>query len=569
VSAVLAESPPNSVSVSDIQLEAPRNPDHGDFSTNIALILAKPLGVPPRDLAIAIVDKLQSSPLVDHAETAGPGFINLHLATRAFMDVIGRVLESKENYGRSDIGSGKHVQVEFVSANPTGPLHVGHGRGAAYGAVLANIFDAAGYTVSREYYINDAGRQMDILATSVLLRYLEECGRSLKFPENAYRGDYIVEIAKALRRNVGDRFDYSTDVLMGTEVAIADPEAALDELIARSKIALGSKRYAEVHCFASDEILTGIKNDLLEFGVEFDSWFAESQLTDNGSVDGAINALDDRLVYTKDGARWFRSTAFGDEKDRVVVRENGTATYFASDIAYHADKYRRGFDHLINIWGADHHGYVGRVKAAIEAMDLDPQRLEILLVQFAVLYRDGQKVSMSTRSGEFVTLAELVAEVGTDAARFFYITRRSDQHLDFDLDLAKSESNDNPVYYVQYAYARICSVFTQLADKGYDADPMAGLARTERLADRKEKQLAVQLSKYPEVFENAVRNREPHLITIFLRELAADFHTYYNSCRIITDDADQRNARLALILAVKQVLGNGLGLLGVSAPEAM
>jgi arginyl-tRNA synthetase len=356
---------------------------------------------------------------------------------------------------------------------------------------------------------------------------------------------------------------------MGTEVAIADPEAALDELIARSKIALGSKRYAEVHCFASDEILTGIKNDLLEFGVEFDSWFAESQLTDNGSVDGAINALDDRLVYTKDGARWFRSTAFGDEKDRVVVRENGTATYFASDIAYHADKYRRGFDHLINIWGADHHGYVGRVKAAIEAMDLDPQRLEILLVQFAVLYRDGQKVSMSTRSGEFVTLAELVAEVGTDAARFFYITRRSDQHLDFDLDLAKSESNDNPVYYVQYAYARICSVFTQLADKGYDADPMAGLARTERLADRKEKQLAVQLSKYPEVFENAVRNREPHLITIFLRELAADFHTYYNSCRIITDDADQRNARLALILAVKQVLGNGLGLLGVSAPEAM
>ncbi len=569
MSAVLAESPPNSVSVSDIQLEAPRNPDHGDFSTNIALILAKPLGVPPRDLAIAIVDKLQSSPLVDHAETAGPGFINLHLATRAFMDVIGRVLESKENYGRSDIGSGKHVQVEFVSANPTGPLHVGHGRGAAYGAVLANIFDAAGYTVSREYYINDAGRQMDILATSVLLRYLEECGRSLKFPENAYRGDYIVEIAKALRRNVGDRFDYSTDVLMGTEVAIADPEAALDELIARSKIALGSKRYAEVHCFASDEILTGIKNDLLEFGVEFDSWFAESQLTDNGSVDGAINALDDRLVYTKDGARWFRSTAFGDEKDRVVVRENGTATYFASDIAYHADKYRRGFDHLINIWGADHHGYVGRVKAAIEAMDLDPQRLEILLVQFAVLYRDGQKVSMSTRSGEFVTLAELVAEVGTDAARFFYITRRSDQHLDFDLDLAKSESNDNPVYYVQYAYARICSVFTQLADKGYDADPMAGLARTERLADRKEKQLAVQLSKYPEVFENAVRNREPHLITIFLRELAADFHTYYNSCRIITDDADQRNARLALILAVKQVLGNGLGLLGVSAPEAM
>ncbi len=569
VDIVLAEAAHHSISVPNIQLEAPRNPDHGDFSTNIALILAKPLGVAPRELATAIVDKLQSSPLVERAETAGPGFINLHVATDAFMDVIGCILESNENYGCSNIGGGKRVQIEFVSANPTGPLHVGHGRGAAYGAVLANIFTAAGYTVSREYYVNDAGRQMDILATSVVLRYLQDCGHALKFPINAYQGDYIIKMAQNLREDVGERFDCSADLLMQTAVNITDPEAALDELIARSKAALGSARYAEIHRFARDEILAGINNDLLEFGVEFDNWFAESQLAESDSINGAVTALGNHYVYTKDGARWFKSTVFGDEKDRVVVRENGTATYFASDIAYHADKYRRGFDHLINIWGADHHGYVSRVKAAIEAMGLDPQRLEILLVQFAVLYRDGERMSMSTRSGEFVTLAELVAEVGRDAARFFYITRRSDQHLDFDLDLAKSESNDNPVYYVQYAHARICSVFTQLADKGYAPDTATGLACRERLEDAKEKQLAVALSKYPEVLETAVRNREPHLITIFLRELAADFHAYYNSCRIITNDVDQRNARLTLILAVKQVLHNGLGLLGVSAPEAM
>lgn len=555
--------------VPNIQLETPRHPGHGDFSTNIALVLAKPAGLAPRHLAQAIVDKVQASAALERAEVAGPGFINLHIATRAVMDVVARALEAGEAWGHSQIGRGKRIQIEFVSANPTGPLHVGHGRGAAYGAVLANIFAAAGFDVSREYYVNDAGRQMDILATSLLLRYLEACGGILEFPANAYQGAYIVSMAQRLREENGDRFACPAESL-DPAPAGADPEVALDTLIAAVKTALGPARYAQVHNFARDEILAGIERDLREFGVEFDNWFAESDLAENGSIERAVKALSrSDHVYGKDGAQWFRSTAFGDEKDRVVVRENGTPTYFASDIAYHADKYHRGFDHLINIWGADHHGYVSRVKAAIEASGLDPERLEILLVQFAVLYRDGEKVSMSTRSGEFVTLAELVAEVGRDAARFFYITRRADQHLDFDLDLAKTQSNDNPVYYVQYAHARICSVANQLAEKGYDADIAAGLACIERLDDDKEKQLATQLSRYPEILEAAVRNREPHLITTFLRELAADFHGYYNSCRIITEDAEQRNARLALIFAVRQVLANGLCLLGLSAPEAM
>ena len=556
--------------IPEVRLDPPRSTQHGDFSTNIAMVLAKSLKSSPRDLAIAIVAELESHPLLERVETAGPGFINLYLATEAFMDVVAKVLELAAAYGRTDTGSGQHIQIEFVSANPTGPLHVGHGRGAAYGAVLANIFAAAGYSVSREYYVNDAGRQMDILTASVVLRYLEALDVPVSFLPNAYQGDYIVALAQRLRENDGDRYRCSADDLLPAITQDADPEMQLDELIAEVKSALGAEHYGAIHRFARDEILTGIKHDLAQFGVEFDRWFAESALAENDRIDESVRALENAgHVYTKDGAKWFKSTAFGDEKDRVVVRDNGTATYFASDIAYHADKYQRGFNHLINIWGADHHGYISRVKASIDAMGLDANRLEILLVQFAVLYRDGEKVSMSTRSGDFVTLAELVNEVGRDAARFFYITRRSDQHLDFDLDLAKSQSNDNPVYYVQYAHARICSVVNQLKEKGYAADDRTGLASLATLNDPKEKQLAVQLTRYPEVIDAAVRQREPHLITTFLRELAADFHGYYNNSRVITDDHKQRNARLVLILAVKQVLVNGLDLLGVSAPEAM
>ena len=572
VEAVLAATEHATVPIPEIRLDLPRSPEHGDFSTNIALMLAKPLKTPARDLATAIVENLRTSPLIERAETAGPGFINLHLATDAFMGVIATVLEAGTAYGHSEFGSGKHIQIEFVSANPTGPLHVGHGRGAAYGAVLANIFSAAGYTVSREYYVNDAGRQMDILATSLWLRYLENFKTVLMFPPNAYQGDYMIAMAAKLREADGDRYLCTADDLILQATDDDDPETILDAHISRAKSTLGSAPYAAIHCFARDEILVGIKQDLIDFGVEFDNWFVESALAANDRISSVVTELANAgHVYKKDGAQWFDSTSFGDEKDRVVVRDNGSATYFASDIAYHLDKYQRGFDHLINIWGADHHGYIKRVKAAIDAMDLDSNRLEILLVQFAALFRNGEKVPMATRTGEFVTLAELVDEIGRDAARFFYITRRSDQHLDFDLDLAKSQSNDNPVYYVQYAHARICSVERQLSEKGYVADVATGLASTVALVDEKEKQLAAQLSRYPEVIDTAVRNREPHLITTFLRELAADFHGYYNikNFRIITEDDAQRNARLALILAVKQVLANGLQLLGVSAPEAM
>lgn len=570
VRAAVAKTGQNVTVLPDIQLDVPRHCDHGDFSTNIALKLARSLGMVPRDLAAAIVDNLQASPLIERAETAGPGFINLYVASGAFMDVIGQVLAAGEAYGHSDLGAGKRIQIEFVSANPTGPLHVGHGRGAAYGAVLANIFVATGHIVSREYYVNDAGRQMDILASSVLLRYLQCGGQTVVFPVNAYQGRYIVAMAHCLRAKFDKRFDCPSSALTSSYTDDADSEIALDELITRTKASLGPERYADIHRFARDEILAGIERDLRAFGVEFDNWFAESTLAESGSIDNAMTALAaGGHIYTKDGAQWFRSSTFGDEKDRVVIRENGAATYFASDIAYHADKYRRGFDHLINIWGADHHGYIARVKAAVAAAGFEPERLEILLVQFAVLFRQGKKISMSTRSGEFVTLAELIEEVGRDAARFFYITRRSDQHLDFDMDLAKSQSNDNPVYYVQYAHARICGVMTQLMQKGYAADTDAGLVSLNLLDDAKEKQLAVQLSRYRDIVESAVRKREPHLITTFLREIAADFHGYYHTTKIITDVAAQRNARLALILAVKQVLGNGLNLLGVSAPKSM
>jgi len=559
------------INIPEIQLDVPRNVDHGDFSTNIAMVLAKVVGLPPRELATLIVNRLDSDPILERADIAGPGFINLHIADAAFMRGIGQALNEGVAYGRSDLGSGQRVQIEFVSANPTGPLHVGHGRGAAFGAVLANIFKATGHDVSCEYYVNDAGRQMDILAASLWLRYLEVNEISLEFPPNAYQGDYIKKMAAELHRTQRDKFVGAMEGLASPPIDYSDAETGIDELIRRAKSALGETNYAEVHQFARDQILDEIRTDLLQFGVSFDNWFPESSLVESNRINEMVSLIDERgFLYKKEGAQWFKSTNFGDEKDRVVVRENGSATYFASDIAYHADKYERGFDHLVNIWGADHHGYVPRVNAAIEAIGFDSKRLEILLVQFAVLYRDGEKVAMSTRSGEFVTLADLIAEVGRDAARFFYITRRSEQHLVFDLDLAKSQTNENPVYYVQYAHARICRIFKQLQEQGYSEDREYGLASTNRLVDPKEKELAAQILRYPEVVETSARNREPHLITTYLREISASFHGYYHAGhRIISDDDTERNARLVLIGAVKQVIANGLDLLGVSAPEAM
>ncbi|MDT3737217.1 MAG: arginine--tRNA ligase [Denitratisoma sp.] len=549
-----------------ITLERPKQASHGDFASNLALQLAKPLKLNPRDIAGRLLAELPASPLVAKAEVAGAGFINFTLAPAAKLQVVRTVLGRGDDFGRSALGGGQKVQVEFVSANPTGPLHVGHGRGAAYGASLASLLDFAGYRVTREFYVNDAGRQMDILALSTWLRYLELHGATIPFPKNAYQGDYVRGMADAIHQAHGARYRRdAAHVLDGAPDAATDAEGHLDALIANAKRLLGDD-YAYVHNFALTEQLGDSREDLAEFGVHFDNWFSERSLFDTGLVDKAVAQLEQRgHVYLQDGARWFRSTEFGDEKDRVVQRENGLYTYFASDIAYHLNKYERGFGKIIDIWGADHHGYIPRVKGAIRALGLDDSRLEVALVQFAVLYRDGQKTSMSTRSGEFVTLRELRGEVGNDACRFFYVLRKSDQHLDFDLDLAKSQTNENPVYYIQYAHARVCSV---LAQWGGDEASLAG-ADLSPLGNERELALCARLGEFPEAVENAARDYAPHLIAFYLKDLAGEFHSYYNAERFLVDDAKLREARLALCLAVRQALRNGLRIIGVSAPESM
>jgi arginyl-tRNA synthetase len=555
-------------------IERARDTRYGDFACNVAMVLAKAARCKPRDLAQQLIDAMPESGLVNKIEIAGPGFINFYLSDDAYLGLVPEVIAQGHEYGRSPIGAGKKVQVEFVSANPTGPLHVGHGRGAAYGAVVADLLQAVGYEVHREYYVNDAGRQMDILATSVWLRYLELCDETLVFPSNGYKGDYIWDIAATLHREHREQYRHgSEEVFTGIEAdepAGGDKEKHIDGLIVRAKQLLGDNRYRFVFELALNTILDDIRDDLGLFGVHYEEWYSEKSLTESGAVNKAIERLRGAgYLYENNGALWFRSTDFGDEKDRVVVRDNGQTTYFASDIAYHMDKLERGFDRVIDVWGADHHGYVPRVKAALEALGDDASRLDVLLVQFAVLYRGGEKVQMSTRSGEFVTLRELRKEVGTDAARFFYVMRKCEQHMDFDLDLAKSESSDNPVYYVQYAHARVCSVLRQAADKGLDVEVTAGVENLDRLQEEHEKALLKSLSRYPEVVESAALNEEPHQLCHYVRELANDFHTYYNAHQFLVDDVRLRDARMKLILAVQQVLRNGLNLLGVSAPERM
>jgi len=543
-----------------IVIERPKLAERGDYACNLALQLAKTLKRAPREIAAQLVAALPASQYLEKAEIAGAGFINLFLKRSFKQQVVNRILATGAAYGTSELGRRRKVQVEFVSANPTGPLHVGHGRGAAYGASLANVLAAAGFDVSREYYVNDAGRQMDILALSTWLRYLEAYGATVAFPANAYQGEYVRDMGRKLRDRHQARFKREAPT-----VAAADEEAALDALIAAAKAALGAD-YEVVHGFALNEQLADCRDDLAGFGVAFDNWYSERSLYDSGRVEQAIKMLEDRgHVFTEGGAKWFRSSAFGDEKDRVVQRENGQHTYFASDIAYHLDKYQRGFDLVIDVWGADHHGYIPRVKGALTALGLNAEQLTIALVQFAVLYRGGQKVSMSTRAGEFVTLRELRREVGNDAARFFYVLRKGDQHLDFDLDLAKSQSNDNPVYYVQYAHARVCSLLEQW---GGDAGGLA-VADTAALASEQELALLSRLLEYPEAVENAAHDLSPHVIAFYLRELAAGFHSYYNATRLLVEDEKVKRARLALAAAVRQVLRNGLALLGVSAPDKM
>lgn len=564
----LAEVAPEAADT-PVLLERPKQAEHGDLACNIAMQLAKKLKTNPRQLAERLVAALRSQPAfgegyVEALEIAGAGFINLRLSTKSKQQVIARVLDEGASFGHAS-PTGRKVQVEFVSANPTGPLHVGHGRGAAYGASIANLLAFSGDHVEREFYINDAGRQMDILAASVWLRYLEAAGEAVNFPANGYRADYVRSISEALSLVHGTRFRRGGAGLAET-VQGEDPDAALDALIARAKSLLGDD-WREVHRFALEQMLADQKDDLGQFGIGYDRWFSEQALFDGGDIERAIAVLGERgHLHEKGGALWFRSTAFGDEKDRVVRRENGQFTYFASDIAYHMNKYERGFDRMINVWGADHHGYIPRVKGALAALGLDAERLSVALVQFAVLYRQGEKVAMGKRSGDFVTLRDLRKEVGNDAARFFYVLRKSDQHLDFDLDLAKSQSNDNPVYYVQYAHARVCSVFSQAgADFRADAAPAA----TDLLVNPRELVVMQRLGEFPDVAQAAARELAPHSVAFYLRDLAADFHSYYNAERILVEDAPLARARLALCAATRQVLASGLALLGVSAPERM
>jgi arginyl-tRNA synthetase len=557
-----------------VQLERTRSPEHGEFASNVAMVLARSAGRPPRELAQAIIDRMPKSRQVDRLEIAGPGFINFFLQRCALTGVVKDVLRQGEDYGRLYQGAGNRVTVEFVSANPTGPLHVGHGRGAAYGASLAGILDTAGFQVQREYYVNDNGRQMDILAVCVWLRYLELCGESVSFPVNGYRGEYIYDIARLVRAEHGDRWRFtSLDVEDGLPPSLEEGgngEVYLDALIRRARDLLGDEGYAAFFDAALDTILLDIKEDLAEFRVYFDVWFSERELEESGAVDHAIERLrENGHLYVKDGATWFRASALGDEKDRVVIRENGRATYFASDIAYILNKLERGFDRAIYVLGADHHGYVARLRAAAAGLGEDPNKLEIMLVQFAVLYRFGEKVQMSTRSGNFITLRELREEVSTDAARFFYVMRSHDQHLDFDLDLAKSRSNENPVYYIQYAYARICSVFRNLDQMDARHNPAIGEAALDLLTREHEVQLMRTISRFPETIDSAARLYSPHLLAHYLHLLATDLHAYYNAHQFLVGDENLRNARLNLVLATQIVLKKGLGLLGVSAPEEM
>lgn len=552
--------------IDDIKIERTRDQSHGDYACNIAMVLARQAKTTPKQLAAALLENIPESEIIERIEIAEPGFINFFLTKQSRLNVITRILQAAEAYGRSEFGAGKSILVEFVSANPTGPLHVGHGRGAVYGAVVSDLLEAIGYKVDREYYVNDAGRQMDILTVSIWLRYLEQCEIKIDFPENAYQGDYIRNIAAKLLS--GKQQSLSSD--MDFPETKDDLEIHIDLLIAFAKTTLGSENYQTILDFGLNEILGEIRDDLADLGVVFDRWFFERSLANDDQIQKCITKLkDSHFVYEEEGALWFRSTAFGDEKDRVIIRDNGQTTYFASDIAYHVDKFSRGYDKAINIWGADHHGYIARVKAALTALDENPDALEILLVQFATLYRGTEKLPMSTRSGQFVTLKELLDEVGRDATRFFYILRKSEQHLDFDLELAKSKSNENPVYYIQYAHARICSVLKQVKEKGFTYNAEIGSNNLHTLTEPSEEKLITALSCYPEVMHSAATEHEPHQIAYYLRDLANEFHSYYNACQFIVDSDDLRNARLNLISASKQVICNGLGILGVSAPEEM
>jgi arginyl-tRNA synthetase len=556
-----------------IAVERARDAQHGDYASNVAMRLAKTAGVKPRELAEAIVAALPPSALLTRAEVAGAGFINFYLASAAQFDTLRRVLDEGERYGTSDSGTGQRTIVEFVSANPTGPLHVGHGRQAAYGATLSNLLRATGHRVHREYYINDAGRQVDILTASVWVRYLQAAGETVPFPENGYRADYVNAIGASLQAAQGNALLHrSATVLAGLppDAPAGDKELYIDALIARMRSLIGAAAYESVLELALAAMLADIRADLAAFGVEFEQWTSERGLARSGAVERTLARLAVLgQTYEKDGALWLRTSTHGDSEDRVLVRANGSQTYFAPDLTYHIDKRARGFELMIDVWGADHHGYVDRMRAGLVALGEPGDSFEVCLMQFVSLYRGEQKIPMGKRDGQFVTLRQLREEVGNDVCRLFYLMRSHDQHLDFDLELAKSRSNENPVYYLQYAHARVASVMKQLAARGLTYDAAEALANLGQLDGPHEAAVLTALRSYPDVIELAAANRTPHTLVHHLRELAQAFHTWYNAAPFIVDDGATRNARLALAQGVQQVLRNGLALLGASAPESM
>ncbi len=525
-----------------VEIEVPANPEHGDYACNVAMVLASRAKQNPRKIAQLLHDHFPDTEgIVEKIEIAGPGFMNFRIRDSLWRQVLEKILEQRDRYGWSDLGRGKKVQVEFVSANPTGPLHIGHARGAVVGDVLANLLQAAGYTVSREYYINDAGNQMNNLGKSVFYRLRELLGETIDFPENCYRGDYIKDIAEDILRAEGNRY-------------LSENE---EETISR------------FNAVAGGVILEEIKGDLRDFGVSFDSYFSEKELYKNNEVGNLLSSLEKQgFLYREGDTLWFKTTSLGDDKDRVVIRNNGEPTYFAADIAYHRHKFLRGFDMLIDIWGADHHGYMPRLWAAVQALGHDKDDLKIILVQLVNLLRGGEPVAMSTRAGEFVTLREVLDEVGKDAARYHFLMRRSDSHLDFDLEIAKKQSNENPVFYVQYAHARICSILRTAREKGMK-EPVWAKIQSSLLSGPEERMLIKMLARYPEMLEGAAKTLEVHRMTFYLNELAGMFHSFYNKNKVITDDAVLSSARLVLVEAVRLVLSNALTILGVSAPEKM
>jgi arginyl-tRNA synthetase len=573
VNGLVGTALPIAPEAAQVSVERTRDAQHGDFATNIALRLAKAARRNPRELAQAIVAALPANELIERTEVAGAGFINFYLKSAASTQELARIHELGDAYGRSRVGAGERVLLEFVSANPTGPLHVGHGRQAAYGATLANLLTATGFDVSREYYINDAGRQMDILAVSTWIRYLQLCGEELPFPTNGYRGEYVRPLASRLRELEGERLRAPAARVMAALPADApqgDKELHVDALIERCRELIGVGGFRDVLGLSLEMMIADIRDDLAGFGVDFDRWYSESSLAASGAINRALERLRaQNQIYSKDGAQWFAAMQFGDEKDRVVVRDNGVATYFASDIAYHLEKRERGFARLLDVLGADHHGYVARVRAGLTAMGEPGESLEVSLIQFVSLFRGGEKIPMGKREAQFVTLRQLREEVGNDACRFFYLMRSHEQPLDFDLELAKSRSNENPVYYIQYAHARVASVLKQLAAKGLTFDLVEGLGNATLLTGAREQALVQSLSRYPEALASAAAQRAPHTLVYYLRELANAFHTYYNAEQFIVPEASLRNARLCLVSAAAQVIRNGLTLLGVTAPESM